>query len=59
MAFRIYIVFIAFKYLRGCGYDMSKCFVWCQFDNDDKVEGRWVCVLFALSYLYLTEYSGS
>lgn len=40
MAFRIYIVFIAFKYLRGCGYDMSKCFVWCQFDNDDKVEGR-------------------
>lgn len=28
-----------FKCLRGWGYGMSECFVWCQFDNDDKVEG--------------------
>lgn len=28
-----------YKYLRGWDYDMSECFVRCQFDNDDKVGG--------------------
>lgn len=30
-----------------------QCFVRCQFDNDDKLEGCWVMAFLALAYLYL------